>query len=143
MRKRNSFVLAAVCAAALTASSYGQDANAPAAPQTPAAPPAAAPQPPVAPRPNPQMRLFSVRNSIGSLDRVIADLKRSENDFDGHKQSALDACVKAREELVAVAKAAGIPLPPVRQPGRPMPVPPAGGQQAAPAPAQPAPPPSQ
>jgi hypothetical protein len=87
------------------------------------------------------MRLFSVRASINNLDRVMADLKRADGDFDGHKQAAIDACAKAREELLAVAKAANIPIPPMRAPGqRPIAPPPNG---AAPHPVAPVPPPAQ
>ena len=121
MRKQILFLLATACAVAFVTPSFAQPlTNAPATNVTA--------------HPNPQMRLFQVRNAINNIDRVIVELKRSENDFDGHKQTAIDACAKAREELAAVAKSAGIPLTPVRQP-RPM-VPPQGG--AAPRPAAPA-----
>ena len=140
MRKNNLSVIASVCAVALTipfASVQAQPTNAP------GGLPPGAPGNPGMPRPNQPMRLYSVRSSIGALDRVIMDLKHSDKDFDGHKDSAIDACTKAREELMAVAKSAGIPIPPPRMPGqRPMGVPPPGAAAPAPAaPAQPAAPP--
>jgi hypothetical protein len=131
MRKNHLFVIAAVAIALAIPSTtiQAQPTNAPGA---------MAPGNPGAPRPNPGARLFSVRNSIGSLDRVMADLKRSTNDFDGHRESAIDACAKAKEELLAVAKSAGIPIPPTRMPGqRPMGVPPPAA--VAPQPAAPPP----
>src|SRR5271170_7205885 len=110
MRKNNLPVLAALCAAALIIPSvHAQPTNAPGA-----VPPPTAAQP----RPNPQARLFTVRASIISLDRVMADLKRQDSDFEGHKQTAIDACAKAKEELMAVAKVAGIPIAPMRAPGQ-------------------------
>jgi hypothetical protein len=36
------------------------------------------------------------------LKRVKMDLERSKEDFDGHRQSAMDACDKAVQELEAV-----------------------------------------
>jgi hypothetical protein len=44
----------------------------------------------------------SYRQAIGVLKRVKADLERSKEDFDGHRQSAMDACDKAIQELEAV-----------------------------------------
>jgi hypothetical protein len=134
MRKNILFTFAAACAVALTIPCATLQA------QTTNALGVTIPAQSSPPRPNPQARLFSVRSAIMSLDRVMLDLKRSSNDFDGHKQSAIDACVKTREELMAVAKAAGIPIPPPRLPGqRPMGVPPPGSAVPRPAaPPQPA-----
>ena len=128
MRKNHLYVIAAVAIALAVPSTtiQAQPTNAPGAMN---------PGNPGMRRFNPGARLFSVRNSIGSLDRVMADLKRSTNDFDGHRETAIDACAKAKEELMAVAKSAGIPIPPTRMPGqRPMGVPPPGAA----APVQPA-----
>jgi hypothetical protein len=36
------------------------------------------------------------------LKMVKTDLERSTDDFDGHRQSAMDACEKAMKELQAV-----------------------------------------
>jgi len=135
MRKKNLFLLAAACSAALVVQSNSVSAQptnaAPAAPVT-------APGAPGGPRPVPN-RLFAVRNSILTLDRAIMELQRSDNDFGGHRQSAIDACTKAKEELTEIAKQAGIALPPPRgnMPGMMMrPAPPADApQQAAPPPA--------
>ena len=44
----------------------------------------------------------SYRQAIGILKRAKADLERSKEDFDGHRQSAMDACDKAMQELQAV-----------------------------------------
>jgi hypothetical protein len=108
-----------------------------------------APPPGGAPRLNPTARgLLSIRPAVTTLDRALNDLQRSENDFGGHRQAAIDACTKAKEELTEIAKQAGIPIPPQRMPGMMMPrpgmVPPPGANGAPPPqpapPAQPAPP---
>ena len=41
-----------------------------------------------------------------ALKRVKADLEKSKDDFDGHRQSAIDACEKAAQDLEAVSVAA-------------------------------------
>jgi len=44
----------------------------------------------------------SYRQAIGILRRVKSDLERSKEDFDGHRQPAMDAVDKAMQELQAV-----------------------------------------
>jgi hypothetical protein len=46
----------------------------------------------------------SYRAGVAILTRVLADLQTSKDDFDGHRQSAIDACTKALQELQAVQK---------------------------------------
>lgn len=144
MRKNNLFVLATLCVATLAfepSSVSAQTTNAP-SPGSPMMAPGATPG---APRGNPAMRnLMSIRGALASMDRVIADLQRNENDFEGHRQAAIDACTKARAELAEIAKQAGIPLPPKRgTPGmmqRPVGVPPPANAPAGTPPVQSPPP---
>jgi hypothetical protein len=42
--------------------------------------------------------------AIMQLRRVKMDLERSKEDYDGHRQTAIDACDKALQELEAVHK---------------------------------------
>jgi hypothetical protein len=55
------------------------------------------------------------QRTIGMLRQTKAQLERSETDLGGHKQSAMDACDKAIEELTAALKA----IPPAPQPAPP------------------------
>jgi hypothetical protein len=43
--------------------------------------------------------------TMNDLRMVKADLQRSQDDFGGHKNSAIEACEKAMQELDAVMKA--------------------------------------
>jgi|GEM_PF-6736048 len=149
MTKKYFIACAALCAACLAfAVGYAraQDNNAATqtAPTAPAAPPAPATPPPQA---RPARNLLYLRGAVATLDRVMADLQRSDNDYNGHRQSAIDACAKARAELAEIARQANIPLlrpggmpgnmrrpPPPQQNGQ-------AGQPSATPPAQPAPPP--
>jgi hypothetical protein len=45
------------------------------------------------------------RQASSILKRAKMDLERATEDFDGHRQSAIDACDKAIQELDAVQKA--------------------------------------
>ena len=49
---------------------------------------------------------MNYRNAVMLLKRAKTDLENSKDDFDGHRQSALDACDKAIQELEAVQTAA-------------------------------------
>ena len=46
--------------------------------------------------------MMNYRNAVMMLKRVKADLENSKEDYDGHRQSAIDACDKAVQELEAV-----------------------------------------
>jgi hypothetical protein len=77
------------------------------APQQPTVPPPGNP----GPRPGgitPGFRgragMMNYRNTVMMLKRVKADLENSKEDYDGHRQSAIDACDKAMQELEAVQK---------------------------------------
>jgi hypothetical protein len=92
-----------------------------------------------------QPRMF-VQRALGDLKQVKMALQGSQEDFGGHKDSAIAACDKALEELDAVMKAMPHPTPPQR-PGVPpggqfqqnlTPLPPAGGNPPGAAPAAPA-----
>lgn len=114
---------------------------------TPTAPPASVPPPgapgapgtpggPARPRPYPPQFRGRMRNSFQptfmSLKHAKMELERSTDDFGGHRQSAIDACDKAIQELDAVIKAqaaAARQLPPPGGPGNP-------GALQAPAPPQ-------
>ncbi len=141
MTKKYLVACAALCAACLVfAVGYvrAQDANA-----TTQTPPAAPATPP--PQARPARNLLSLRSAVYTLDRVMADLQRNDNDFNGHRQAAIDACAKARAELAEIARQANIPLlRPGGMPGamrRPPPPPQAGQQPAAPPAQAPAAPP--
>ena len=136
MRNNNLLALSALCAAALglgTLSVAAQDTNAPVAPHP--APMARPTRPPLS---GAARSLISLRGAVVYLDRAMMDLQRNDNDFNGHRQAAIDACAKARAELAEIAKEAGLPLPPQR--GMP------GAMQQRPGvpppPAKPMPPPS-
>lgn len=58
-----------------------------------------------------QPRPFIMR-TLNDLRMVKAELTRSQEDFGGHKASAIDACDKATAELEAVLKT----LPPPQRP---------------------------
>ena len=72
------------------------------------APPAGAPParqaPPAGMRPGPPRGRpgNSYHQAVAMLKHVKMDLERSKDDFDGHRQSAMDACDKAVQELEAV-----------------------------------------
>jgi len=104
----------------------GQDqapVPAPAQPTAPAPnqpfPPGPGPRP--MPRPMParpgQPRMY-VQRALAELRRVKTSLQGSQEDYGGHKDSAIAACDKALEELDAVMKAMPVPTPPQR-PGMP------------------------
>ena len=60
------------------------------------------------------------RQALGILRRAKMELSRSQQDYDGHRQSAMDACDKAMQELQAVVQAqaaAAHAAPPVGAPG--------------------------
>ncbi len=102
--KKNMLLIVAIAlvgTATLTLNSLrAQNATPPGAPpagQTP--PPGMRPGPPPGFRGRPGN---SYRQAIGILKRAKADLERSKEDFDGHRQSAMDACDKAVQELEAV-----------------------------------------
>jgi hypothetical protein len=86
------------------------------------------------PRPR-QPRIF-VQRAVADLRQVKMVLQNSQEDFGGHKESAIEACDKALAELEAVMKAIPQPTPPQR----PAP-PPAVSNPPSAAPAQPAAPP--
>jgi hypothetical protein len=72
------------------------------------------PVPPPGPRP-PQFRPRQphpfIMRAMNDLRMVKADLQRSQDDFGGHKNSAIEACEKAMQELDAVLKATPPPSP--------------------------------
>jgi len=94
-----------------------------------------------------------VQRTMNDLRMLKTELQRSQDDFGGHKSSAIEACDKATEELDALLKA--MPLPTPQQGGPPprssfqnnlTPVPPGGappGQAAPVPPPAPANPPTQ
>jgi hypothetical protein len=45
---------------------------------------------------------LAYRSAIASLRRVQAELQRGTNDFEGHRQPAIDACTAALKELEAI-----------------------------------------
>jgi hypothetical protein len=57
--------------------------------------------------------------ALNDLRMVKAELQRSQDDFGGHKDSALEACDKAMQELEAVMKAAPPQPSPVQNPQTP------------------------
>jgi len=133
MKKNISILLAIACIAALSlqltklnAQATNEAVTAPAM-TPPGAPPGA---PPMQRPPMRNRNLYSIRAAVMTLNRAINDLQHSDNDFDGHRQAAIDACKQANEELQAIAKLANIPLGP--PPGRPMPPP--GAMRPPPAP---------
>lgn len=145
MRKNSLLMSAALVAAGFVlvpSAAVAQTTNAPAPAPVRAGPPPGAlrGQPHFNPTAN---SVMSVRPAVFVLNRVMAELQRTDNDFDGHRQAAIDACEKARAELMEVAKSAGIPMPPDRgAPGMMMqrqhPVPAAAPPGKQPAPATPA-----
>ena len=90
----------------------------------PGQPPGQRQPPPMRPR---QPRQFVMR-AMNDLRMVKAELQRSQDDYAGHKGTALAACEKAMEEFDALIKA--MPAPPV-----PQRMPPPGAAAPAPAPA--------
>jgi hypothetical protein len=129
---------ALVLALFLNSSQAQNDAPAP-APTAPSAAPAPGQQPMPGPRPLPprarQPRIF-VQRAVADLRQVKMVLQNSQEDFAGHKESAIEACDKALAELEAVMKAIPQPTPPQR-PAQP----PAVSNPPPAAPAQPAAPP--
>jgi exonuclease VII small subunit len=83
----------------------------------------------------------SYRQAVQVLRRVKMDLERSKDDYNGHRQSAMDACDKAMQELQAVqesieaARAAAAKAAAEQQQNAPPP--PAAAPAPAPAPAPP------
>lgn len=103
--------------------------TAPAAPAAPAAPPARQLPPPGGRSMPPHGRAIGLyHQSIRMLTMVKSELERSKDDYNGHRQSALDACTKALAELQAVQEAALAEMP------KPNQNPPNGGAQPAPSP---------
>jgi len=121
---------AMVLAFCLNNSLAQNDAPAPAPAPAPVAS-SASNMPPPGPKPMPPKRtarpLFS--HALADLRMVKAELQHSQDDFDGHKDSAIEACDKTIQELSAILKTMPAPPPPQRAVKRP-----AG---AAPAPAAP------
>ena len=79
------------------------------------------PAPPPGQRPPPRPRpphLFITR-ALSDLRMVKAELQRSQDDFGGHKNYALEACDKAALELEAVMKTLPAPPSPQRVPQPP------------------------
>jgi hypothetical protein len=79
--------------------------------------------------------------TLSDLRMMKTELQHLQGDFGGHKESAIEACDKAMQELAAVMKS----LPPPPSPQRPI-QPPSGAtppppESAPPAPAAPPPPP--
>jgi hypothetical protein len=72
--------------------------------------------------------------AVSDLRAVKMELQRAQGDLGGHKDSAIEACDKAMQELLAVMKA----LPPLPSPERPQQPPP--GATPLPAAPQAAPP---
>jgi hypothetical protein len=146
--KRNMMMAAgtALVLAFFLNQSMGQDN-----PATPAPPPTSpAAQPPApGPGPRPQMpprirqpRIF-VQRALADLRQVKMALQGSQEDYGGHKDSALAACDKATQELEEIMKAMPKPMPPPQRtaqpPGNPLAPPPPPGANPPPAPV-PAPP---
>lgn len=110
--------------------------NQPVAPAAPA--PARQPGGPPGSRPFPTRggRMVGMyHQTIRMLTMIKGDLDRSKEDYNGHRQSALDACNKAIEELQAVQNAMMAEMksqPPQGNPPQSAPAP-----NAAPAPATP------
>ena len=79
-------------------------------------------------RPPVRRGLNSIPQSIMILNRAVMELQRTENDYNGHRQSALDACNKALDELKGLAKEANLPMPGARpfMPPAQRPMPPGG-----------------
>jgi hypothetical protein len=118
--KRNTLIMAgiALVLAFCLHNSHAQTTNAPAPGQ-----PGLVPAPPPGQRPMPQRphqpRIF-INRALNDLRMVKAELQRSQDDFGGHKESALEACDKAMLELEAVMKATPAPQPsPVQNPQSP------------------------
>jgi hypothetical protein len=80
------------------------------------------------------------RQAVMILKRAKADLERSTDDFDGHRQSAMEACDKAVAELEAVQtaiQASAAKAAAAAQAAQPAPAPaPAPAPTTTPAPAQ-------
>jgi len=89
------------------------------------------------PRPGHQPPQMVYRRTMIELQMAKRELEHSEDDLGGHKQTALEACDKAMQELEAVLKA----MPPGPSPMRGMP-PPGGTPPGMAAPQQANPPPS-
>jgi hypothetical protein len=95
-----------------------------------------------------QPRAFAFQRALTDLKQVKMELQRSQDDYGGHKDTAIAACDKALEELDAVMKAMPQPTPPPQRAGQPAgsqfqnnltPLPATGGNTPAPAPATPPP----
>jgi hypothetical protein len=78
--------------------------NPPPAAGQPVAPPPGNPGPRQGPPPGFRSRpgMMNYRQAIVILKRAKTDLENSKEDFDGHRQSAMEACDKAAQELEAV-----------------------------------------
>jgi hypothetical protein len=80
------------------------------------------------PRPRPNQPRPIIMRTMNDLRMVKAQLQRSHEDYGGHKDSAIEACDRALQELEAVMKAS-MPQPPPQQtsqapaPGAPAPQP--------------------
>jgi len=115
------------------------------------APPSTTPAPPMKPGPRQPPRFRQpqpvLSRAVSDLRMVKMQLQRSTNDFEGHRDAAIQACDKASEELEAIIKiaiaeqqkeqpsqAGQPPLQPSAPPAAP---PPSAPPQAPPAPAQP------
>jgi len=63
------------------------------------------------------------QRAVFDLQRAKAELQRSTNDFEGHRESAITACDTALVELQAVMKSAGPQQPMMQRPQMPAPPP--------------------
>ena len=103
MKKNIPFLAAMLVVGAITFAVSSLRAQTQPAPVTP--PAQQAPPPNFHPMP-PRGRMIGLyRQSVRMLTMAKADLQRSKDDFNGHRQSALDACTKAIQELEAVQAA--------------------------------------
>ena len=147
--KKNTLLAAgaALVLAVCANTTFAQDAPAPNPVPSPAPAPAPAPMPPGR-RPMGPMTGRPLRMSVPMAVRSLQDVKRglqaAQDDVGGHKQSAIDACDKALEELQEVMKVLPAPQPPPQRPGAAFPgaaVPPGGTPPGTPPPAAPQTPP--
>jgi hypothetical protein len=83
------------------------------------------------------------QRALTALQQAKMELQRSTNDFDGHRDSAMEACDKAIVELQAVVKVAGPQQPMMPRPQPPIPTPLQSAPPPSPAPATPTPAPGQ
>lgn len=122
------------CAAALALSLNSLRA------QTNAAPPPAAPSAPAPRQPGaqtmpmrPSTRAMTYQRALVALRQARTELKLSQENLEGHKETAIAACDKAIEELSAVAKLVG-PAPGANRMMPPPGAPPAPATAPEPAP---------